>query len=110
MSGEVNIWEEIGMKMENYLKIKNTFLDFIYPAKYLIKKIIHLVQTFMQWEAQQVDYLMGAVINMEPELFNGVIAAVPFVDVMTTMLDNHSINNIEYDIGNPNDLNFINIC
>ena len=53
---------------------------------------------------------MGAVINMEPELFNGVIAAVPFVDVMTTMLDESiPLTTLEYDEwGNPNDLEFYN--
>ena len=54
--------------------------------------------------------LMGVVINMEPELFNGVIAAVPFVDVMTTMLDESiPLTTLEYDEwGNPNDLEFYN--
>ena len=54
--------------------------------------------------------LMGAVINMEPELFNGVIAAVPFVDVMTTMLDESiPLTTLEYDEwGNPNDLEYYN--
>ena len=54
--------------------------------------------------------LMGAVVNMEPELFNGVIAAVPFVDVMTTMLDESiPLTTLEYDEwGNPNDLEYYN--
>ena len=49
--------------------------------------------------------LMGAVINMAPDLFNGVIAAVPFVDVVTTMLDDSiPLTTGEYDEwGNPND-------
>ena len=48
---------------------------------------------------------MGAVINMAPELYNGVIAQVPFVDVMTTMLDDTiPLTTSEYDEwGNPND-------
>ncbi|HHC79700.1 MAG TPA: oligopeptidase B, partial [Flavobacteriia bacterium] len=48
--------------------------------------------------------LMGAVVNMSPELFNGVVAAVPFVDVMTTMLDESiPLTTSEYDEwGNPN--------
>ena len=48
--------------------------------------------------------LMGVVVNMNPELFNGVIAAVPFVDVMTTMLDESiPLTTSEYDEwGNPN--------
>jgi len=49
--------------------------------------------------------LMGAVINMQPMLWNGVIAAVPFVDVVTTMLDDTiPLTTGEYDEwGNPND-------
>jgi oligopeptidase B len=49
--------------------------------------------------------LMGAVINMSPELYNGVIAAVPFVDVVTTMLDESiPLTTGEYDEwGNPNE-------
>ena len=48
---------------------------------------------------------MGAVLNLEPELFKGIIAAVPFVDVMTTMLDESiPLTTLEYDEwGNPND-------
>ena len=48
--------------------------------------------------------LMGAVVNMEPELFKGVVAAVPFVDVITTMLDESiPLTTGEYDEwGNPN--------
>jgi oligopeptidase B len=48
---------------------------------------------------------MGAVVNMRPDLYNGVIAAVPFVDVITTMLDDSiPLTTQEYDEwGNPND-------
>jgi len=48
--------------------------------------------------------LVGAVINMNPELFNGIIAAVPFVDIVTTMLDDSlPLTTGEYDEwGNPN--------
>jgi len=50
--------------------------------------------------------LMGAIVNMAPELYNGVIAAVPFVDVVTTMLDDTiPLTTGEYDEwGNPNEL------
>ena len=49
--------------------------------------------------------LMGAVVNMAPELYNGVVSQVPFVDVVTTMLDdNIPLTTGEYDEwGNPND-------
>jgi oligopeptidase B len=48
---------------------------------------------------------MGAVVNMNPELFNGIVAAVPFVDVITTMLDDSiPLTTGEYDEwGNPNE-------
>ena len=51
---------------------------------------------------------MGAVLNMAPELYNGVIAAVPFVDVVTTMLDDTiPLTTSEYDEwGNPNDKSY----
>jgi oligopeptidase B len=54
--------------------------------------------------------LMGAVINMAPNLFNGVIAHVPFVDVVTTMLDESiPLTTGEYDEwGNPNELEYYN--
>ena len=53
---------------------------------------------------------MGAVVNMAPELYNGVIAAVPFVDVVTTMLDDSiPLTTGEYDEwGNPNELEYYN--
>ena len=49
--------------------------------------------------------LMGAIVNMSPETFNGIVAAVPFVDVMTTMLDESiPLTTGEYDEwGNPNE-------
>ena len=51
---------------------------------------------------------MGAVVNMAPELYNGIIAAVPFVDVLTTMLDDSiPLTTGEYDEwGNPNEKNY----
>lgn len=51
---------------------------------------------------------MGAVVNMAPELYNGVVAAVPFVDVVTTMLDDSiPLTTGEYDEwGNPNDATY----
>jgi len=53
---------------------------------------------------------MGAIVNMNPELYNGVLAAVPFVDVVTTMLDDTiPLTTGEYDEwGNPNEKEFYN--
>ena len=53
---------------------------------------------------------MGAVINQAPELFHGIIASVPFVDVVTTMLDDSiPLTTGEYDEwGNPNDQEYYN--
>ena len=53
--------------------------------------------------------LMGAVLNMRPDLFQGIVAAVPFVDVVTTMLDESiPLTTSEYDEwGNPNDKTYL---
>ena len=76
-------WYEEG-KMFNK---KNTFWDFIDSAKYLGEnKIVDKNQIFAMGGSAG-GLLMGAVANMEPEVFKGIVAAVPFVDVVTTMLD-----------------------
>jgi len=99
-------WYENG----KLLKKKNTFFDFISSAKYLISEQYTSSKNLYAMGGSAGGLLMGAVINMEPELFNGVIAAVPFVDVMTTMLDESiPLTTLEYDEwGNPNDLEFYN--
>ena len=66
---------------------KNTFNDFVDSAKYLIKKKYTSPEHLYAMGGSAGGLLMGAVINMNPELFRGVIATVPFVDVVTTMLD-----------------------
>lgn len=76
-------WYEDG-KMLNK---KNTFYDFIDCAEYLIKENYTSSDHLYAMGGSAGGLLMGAVINMRPELWNGVIAAVPFVDVVTTMLD-----------------------
>ena len=93
-------WYEDG-KMFNK---KNTFTDFIDCAKGLIAKNYTSSEHLYAMGGSAGGLLMGAVINMNPELFNGVIAAVPFVDVMTTMLDESiPLTTSEYDEwGNPN--------
>ena len=97
-------WYENG----KLLKKKNTFLDFISSAKYLISEQYTSSKHLYAMGGSAGGLLMGTVVNMEPELFNGVIAAVPFVDVMTTMLDESiPLTTLEYDEwGNPNDLEY----
>ncbi|MGB7451181.1 MAG: prolyl oligopeptidase family serine peptidase, partial [Lysobacterales bacterium] len=77
------IWYEDGRLMNK----KNTFTDFIDVTKALQEKsIIDPARTFAMGGSAG-GLLMGAIVNMAPELYNGVVAAVPFVDVVTTMLD-----------------------
>jgi len=76
-------WYEDG-KMFNK---KNTFNDFVDAAKYLITNNYTSAKHLYAEGGSAGGLLMGAIINMNAELFNGIIAAVPFVDVVTTMLD-----------------------
>jgi oligopeptidase B len=94
-------WYENG----KLLKKKNTFTDFIDCSIHLIKKRYTSSQHLYAMGGSAGGLLVGAVINEAPELYNGVIAAVPFVDVVTTMLDNSiPLTTGEYDEwGNPND-------
>lgn len=66
---------------------KNTFFDFVDASRYLIERNYTSPDHMYAEGGSAGGLLMGAVINMNPELYNGVIAAVPFVDVVTTMLD-----------------------
>ena len=68
-------------------KKMNTFYDFIDAAKHLIQEKYTSPSHLYAEGGSAGGLLMGAVINICPEIFNGVIAAVPFVDVVTTMLD-----------------------
>ena len=76
-------WYEDG-KMFNKI---NTFTDFIACGDALIEQGYATPETLMAMGGSAGGLLMGAVVNMRPDLFRGVIAAVPFVDVVTTMLD-----------------------
>jgi len=76
-------WYEDG-KM---FKKKNTFTDFIDCAEFLIEEGYTKPENLYAMGGSAGGLLMGAVVNMRPDLFNGVIAKVPFVDVVTTMLD-----------------------
>lgn len=87
------------------LKKINTFTDFIDCSKFLIENNYTSTKHLYAEGGSAGGLLMGAVINMNPELYNGVIAAVPFVDVVTTMLDDSiPLTTGEYDEwGNPNE-------
>ena len=85
-------------------KKKNTFNDFIDAGKFLIKEGYANENKLFALGGSAGGLLMGAVANMAPELFKGIVAAVPFVDVVTTMLDEDiPLTTFEYDEwGNPN--------
>jgi oligopeptidase B len=94
-------WYEDG----KLLNKKNSFSDFISCSIELIKKRFTSSKHLYAMGGSAGGLLIGAVINKAPELYNGVIAAVPFVDVITTMLDDAiPLTTGEYDEwGNPND-------
>ena len=94
-------WYEAG-KMLNK---KNTFTDFVDCSKFLIEKNFTSKNHLYAMGGSAGGLLMGAIVNMNPELYNGIIAAVPFVDVVSTMLDDSiPLTTGEYDEwGNPND-------
>ena len=85
-------------------KKKNTFYDFIDSGKFLIKEGYSNHEKLFAMGGSAGGLLMGAVVNMEPKLFRGIVAGVPFVDVITTMLDEDiPLTTFEYDEwGNPN--------
>ena len=76
-------WYEDG----KLLNKKNTFSDFISCSEYLIQERYTSPEKLFATGGSAGGLLIGAVINMKPEIFKGAVAAVPFVDVITTMLD-----------------------
>ncbi len=92
-------WYEDGKMM----KKKNTFTDFIDVGKYLVKEKYTSSKHLYGQGGSAGGLLIGAVVNMAPELFHGVIAQVPFVDVINTMLDESiPLTTNEFDEwGNP---------
>ncbi|MEO1805732.1 MAG: S9 family peptidase [Bacteroidota bacterium] len=94
-------WYENG----RLLKKKNTFLDFIDCGQYLVDSTYTTSDQLYCMGGSAGGLLIGAVVNMAPELFRGGIAAVPFVDVVTTMLDEDiPLTTGEYrEWGNPNE-------
>ncbi|WOD43412.1 S9 family peptidase [Hwangdonia lutea] len=97
-------WYENG----KLLTKKNTFRDFIDCSKFLIEQKYTSNKHLYAYGGSAGGLLMGAIINMNPELYHGVLAAVPFVDVVTTMLDDTiPLTTGEYDEwGNPNEKEF----
>jgi oligopeptidase B len=97
-------WYEDG----KLLKKKNTFRDFIGVTEYLVKNKYADSKRVYALGGSAGGLLMGAVMNMRPDLYHGIIAAVPFVDVVTTMLDDTiPLTTFEYDEwGNPNEQAF----
>jgi oligopeptidase B len=87
------------------LNKKNTFTDYIDCAEYLIAEGITTTEHLYAQGGSAGGLLMGAVMNMRPDLWKGVIAQVPFVDVVSTMLDDTiPLTTGEYDEwGNPNE-------
>ncbi|WP_262420313.1 S9 family peptidase [Flagellimonas meishanensis] len=97
-------WYEDG----KLLKKKNTFIDFIDCSKFLIAQKYTSPEHLYASGGSAGGLLMGAIVNMAPELYKGVIASVPFVDVVTTMLDDTiPLTTGEYDEwGNPNEKDY----
>jgi len=83
---------------------KNTFSDFVDCSKFLIAEGYTSAEHHYAMGGSAGGLLMGAIINMNAELYNGIVAQVPFVDVITTMLDDSiPLTTGEYDEwGNPN--------
>jgi oligopeptidase B len=94
-------WYEDGKMLQK----KNTFTDFIDCTQYLIDQKWSSPQHMYAMGGSAGGLLMGVVLNEAPHLYNGVIAAVPFVDVISTMLDDSiPLTTGEYDEwGNPNE-------
>ncbi|MEZ4857855.1 MAG: S9 family peptidase [Flavobacteriaceae bacterium] len=94
-------WYEEG----KLLTKKNTFTDYIDASHFLIAEKYTSPKHLYAMGGSAGGMLMGAVVNMAPQLYRGVVAAVPFVDVVTTMLDDSiPLTTGEYDEwGNPNE-------
>ena len=94
-------WYENGKLMQK----KNTFTDFIAAAEHLVSEGWTSPETLAITGGSAGGLLMGAVTNMRPDLFAAVVARVPFVDVINTMMDDTiPLTVIEYEEwGNPNE-------
>jgi oligopeptidase B len=94
-------WYEDG----KLLKKMNTYTDFIACSQYLIDNKYTNPDKLFAMGGSAGGLLMGVIANLRPDLYKGIIAQVPFVDVVTTMLDTSiPLTTSEYDEwGNPND-------
>ncbi|MFH1570930.1 MAG: S9 family peptidase [Gemmatimonadota bacterium] len=94
-------WYEDG----KLLKKRNTFTDFAACGEYLVAEGYTRPERLFAYGASAGGLLVGAVANLRPDLFAGIVADVPFVDVVTTMLDDSiPLTTSEYDEwGNPNE-------
>ncbi|SDV99448.1 S9 family peptidase [Aequorivita viscosa] len=99
-------WYEDG----KLLTKKNTFTDFVAASQYLVDQGYTSPKHLYASGGSAGGLLMGAIANIAPNLYNGIIASVPFVDVVTTMLDDSiPLTTGEYDEwGNPNILEYYN--
>jgi oligopeptidase B len=93
-------WYEDG----KLLKKKNTFSDFLASAEFVIREKFTQPEKLFAMGRSAGGLLMGAISNMRPDLFKGIVAEVPFVDVVSTMLDSSiPLTTGEYDEwGDPN--------
>ena len=93
-------WYEDG----KLLKKKNTFFDFIACAEHLINEKYTSKEQLFARGGSAGGLLMGSISNMQPDIFKGIVAHVPWVDVITTMLDpDVPLTSVEYDEwGDPN--------
>ena len=97
-------WYEDG----KLLKKKNTFTDFISAAEFLIENKYCSAAKVFAMGGSAGGLLMGAIANMRPNLWKGIVSQVPFVDVVSTMIDDSiPLTTGEYDEwGNPNEKKF----
>ena len=98
------VWYEEGRMLQK----RNSFSDFIRVAEELVAQGFTSPDRLYAWGGSAGGLLVGAAMNQRPELFHGVVAAVPFVDVVTTMLDESiPLTTGEYEEwGNPSDPGF----
>jgi oligopeptidase B len=96
--GELPNWHQEGMLLNK----NNSFTDFISCARYLIDKGYADPERLFAWGSSGGGLLMAGVITMDPELFNGVIIDVPFLDIITMMIEEDQPDN-RRELGNPDE-------